>query len=209
MKQLLMPVDPVVMYFEIFFLLITTISCFLIYFMTKELYELTEHKGIKYFRRGFLFIAIANLGLVIMPLLIGLIDRRRIFEFFGLFNFIGLGYLFASLYSKKIKEYYIYLLTIVIFLVGLLFRTRAFMLIYSSILIIALGVISFMKLRNEKKKKHFSQIYMIYILIFLSWLFMLILDVFDNFYLESRLYNEIIMGVIFVYILYLILKKTK
>ena len=209
MRPELIPTDPVIIYLEIFFLLLTTISAFLIYFMTREIYQLTEHKGIKYFRRGFLFIAFANLGLLSTSLFMGLISKRFGFEFFVLLNLIGVGYLFASIYSNKIREYFIYLLTITVFLIGFIFRTRAFILLYSSVLIIALGVISFMKLKTEKRKKHFSQIYIIYILIFSSWLFMLIGRVFDDIYTQTRLYNDIITCMIFLYILYLTSKKLK
>ena len=42
---------------ELVYSVILTISCLIIYFKTSEIYKLTSHKGIKYFRMTFLFFA--------------------------------------------------------------------------------------------------------------------------------------------------------
>jgi len=42
---------------ELVYSIILTISCLIIYFKTSEIYKLTSHKGIKYFRMTFLFFA--------------------------------------------------------------------------------------------------------------------------------------------------------
>ena len=212
---MILPLDPIFIYLEIFFISISAICTFLIYFKTKEIYELTESVGIKYFREGFLFLGIANIILILNHLFMTWLIANEIrgirvpFEFFALFNLIGLGYLFASLFSRKIKEYYIFILTLSIFLLGFLFRTKGLIFIYLAILIISLGIISFIKLKTKKKEKHFSQIYLIYILIFFSWVLMIFGRVFNDIYLKGRLYHEIITAFIFMYILYLVIQKLE
>jgi hypothetical protein len=44
---------------ELVYTFIIVILCFLVYFKTKELYALTKHKGIKYFRTAFLLFGLA------------------------------------------------------------------------------------------------------------------------------------------------------
>lgn len=44
---------------EVIYLLIVIALCLIIYFRTKDMYDLTGHKGIKYFRSAFLFLALA------------------------------------------------------------------------------------------------------------------------------------------------------
>lgn len=49
-------IDPVI---ELVFSLIVITTCFVIFFKTKEIYELTEYKGIKYFRYTFVFLGLS------------------------------------------------------------------------------------------------------------------------------------------------------
>jgi hypothetical protein len=44
---------------ELVYTLVIVLLCFLVYFKTKELYDLTRHKGIKYFRLAFLLFGVA------------------------------------------------------------------------------------------------------------------------------------------------------
>ena len=53
---------------ELTFATIIVVASLIIYLRTKELYELSEHKGIKYFRNTFLFFALAAQKLMIMVL---------------------------------------------------------------------------------------------------------------------------------------------
>lgn len=213
----LLEFNPYVFGLELFFTLIIIFSSYYIFSKTKSFYQLTEHKGIKYFRKGFLFISLAHVVLLLNILFrINLfyfesINPRFIFGFFGLFYFIGIGYLFSSMYSKKIKENYIFTITILVFLLGFYFQTKTFMFIYSAILIISLGLISISRLKKSrnKKKKLFSQIYIIYILIFLSWLINFLSKVFISLDLRGRVVNVVITGLIFLYISYLVIKKLK
>ncbi len=47
---------------ELLYTLIIVIICFMIYFLTKEIYDLTKHKGIKHFRSAFFFFGLAYIS---------------------------------------------------------------------------------------------------------------------------------------------------
>ena len=206
--------DPLTLGIEMFFTLIIIFCSFSIYYQTREFYNLSEHKGIKYFRKGFLFIGFSHIIMLLNILFKSpefsfvFINTKLFFGLFGLFFLIGIGFLFSSMYSKYIKEYYIYLLTLSIFTLSLLFQTRTFMLIYSSILIISLGVASFYKLKKSKKKS-FSQIYIIYLLVFFSWLISIIGRIITDIPFKGKTLNLVIIAIVFLYILYLVVKKLK
>lgn len=149
---------------------------FFIYFKTKELYDLTEHKGIGFFRKAFLFFGISFFigffGFIFKNFLRGLeFDHRYLVFFLILSNLIGVFYLFASLYSKKIKSEWKYLLTIFGIVALSLFTANPRYLIFTQlVLFLILAVISYGKLYSNKNKKRFSQIYIIYMLLFLFWI---------------------------------------
>ncbi|MCB9370376.1 hypothetical protein H6501_02145 [Candidatus Woesearchaeota archaeon] len=199
--------------FELFFISLIVLSSCIIFFRTKEIYQLSEHKGIGFFRKGFLFFGLAYFFLLLNTIFrseIYSLHEENIFLFFGLYNiftFLGTAYLFSSLYAKKIKEYYLYLFTFVVFLLGFLFHTKPLFSFYSMVLVLLLGFVSIYRLRG-KDKKYFSQIYIIYILFFFSWLVSFLSMVFTRLDL-GRTLNVIILGCAFLYILYLVVKKLK
>lgn len=207
-------IDPTILTIDIFLILIVVLSCLIIFFKTKEIYKLTEHKGIKYFRKGFLFIGFSH-----TLLLFTLINKQNIIlnssihpKIFlltiGIFGLIGLTYLFSSLFAKKIKEIYIYLSIIAIATITIIPHTKFILLFYVSILILTIGIISILKLK-QGNKKYFSQIYLIYISIFTIW----IITIINQFILDLGRYtptiNNSIKAIIFLYILYLILEKLQ
>ena len=208
------PYNPLFVYIEYFSLFIIILSSFIIYYKTREIYNLTEHKGIKYFRKGFLFMGFAHIFLLLNILLrpelfLGFDFGRGVgFPLFNLFNFIGIGYLFASIFSKKIKEYYIYVITLSVFFLSFLFQSRLLIGLYSLVLIFGLGIVSIMKFRKGNKR-YFSQIYLIYILIFLSWILSMIVKVISDFYLTGRFYVIIFNAIFFMLIVYQVLHKMR
>jgi hypothetical protein len=96
---------------EFAFTVIAAAFCFLIYFRTRESYELTRYRGIKYFRDAFLFFGLSY----IMRFITGLMFFYRNFniplarELFGpltmlplsYFSTIGIFYLLFSVVWKK------------------------------------------------------------------------------------------------------------
>jgi len=199
---------------EILFLVLIVLSSLYIYSKTKKIYELSEHKGIKYFRYGFMCFAISHSFLILHSMLKNMIFKTRILENFFLFEvyswiyLTGILFLISSMFSDEINEKYIYFGSLFIFILGIFFESKFFMIIYSTILIIILGIISIIKLYKDKKK-HFSLIYIIYILVFSSWLVSFVGRIFTNIYVRGNIINDILRSLIFLYMAYLVNKKLK
>lgn len=208
---------------EIIYTLIIVILCFLIYLKTRESYNLTKHRGIKFFRNAFLFFGLAyafrllfgivmfsnfSLGLWlprwILPLLI-LLPTSYL-------STMGLFYLMLSSVWKKPTNQYLLVTGHVtaIFLSIITFLTRSheiFVLLQLALLVIAVG---FSIITSHKVKKKFSHIKIIYILILIFWLINLwTLKPQRMFSPEIKIILQIISVTIFGFLYYRILKWTK
>jgi hypothetical protein len=154
----------------------------MIYFGTKELYELSGHKGIKYFRQAFLFFAIAYFSRSFIKFLMSYFNIGAIMEmplFFGpltlliflYFNTIAVFYLVQSLMWKKWgngtgKIILFHILALIISLVNI-FYLSSLIYLWSHILLLVFILISTLA-SSEKIKNH--KFYYIYILLFVFWL---------------------------------------
>ncbi len=171
-------IEPMFPQIEILGFLIIIVCSFLIYYKTKEFYELSNHKGIKFFRKAFLYFGIAQifglLSYISHFYFFGpeeILEGRDIIPFLLLSNLIGVFYLYASLYSKKIKHEWPWIFGI--FVIVILSLIIDFRLVFAlmTILFIILGILSYHRYSENKKKKHqFSQIYLIYMLLMLYWI---------------------------------------
>lgn len=197
--------------FEVFFTIIVVLCSFLIYFKTKEIYSLSEHRGIKYFRNGFFFIGFGNVVTflhLISILYTFMIPMVFILTLSAMFTIIGITFLFSSMYAKIIKEYQIYGVALVLLIIGILFHTPIIMVLYSTILLLALGIVSFLKYKKSKKKR-FSQMYIIYMLIVLTWIIGIFARILTDIPFGGKIINAIVSGIVFLYILYLVIEKLK
>jgi hypothetical protein len=166
---------------ELVYTLIITIICFSIYFKTKESYDLTKLKGIKYFRNAFLMFGIAFiLRLVISITLISSnfldihIPRKILFPIFlvplGYLSTIGIFYLLFSSYWKKFrgKKMFVFAHGIALILAIVNFFTHSpDVLIYLQTILL-LGSIIFGLIKKHKKK--ITKTTQLYSLVFISWL---------------------------------------
>ena len=173
---------------DFIFSLVVLVSCALIYFRTKELYDLTAHKGIKYFRNTFLFFGIAfairfifhlilSAGInpiLFRPLTWGILE----FAFFAMAyaSTMALIYLIYSIFWKKIDKYFkdrVYLLHIIALAIAFLSITSEpiLFLAFQAALYILLIIISIINYRKTK-----SKIYLVYLLIFALWIINSILE---------------------------------
>ena len=163
--------------------------CFLIYFKTREIYELTKHKGIYYFRNTFLFLGISYFFrfLILSFAISGRIMEFSIFpehliviltSFFLVAYFSSLA-IFSLIYSmvwRRIegglleKRYSIHLIALVISLIVFAFRSHVLLLILQTGLLLLLVIVAYMNFKLKDKKRPFSQIYFIYFLLILFWI---------------------------------------
>ncbi|MBT3464056.1 hypothetical protein HOD20_02735 [archaeon] len=206
--------------YSIFVILISLV----IYFRTRHMYKLTEHKGIKYFSYTFLFFAIAYLFRFVSRILFRLIfDPTTIRSFpreylrFGDLIFIyasvmsGLFLLYSVIWKKiKLKEKTVILFFNIFAIIAMLFdfflRNPFIHISMITILFFATVIISFNKSKKSKKKHPF---YVAYVLIFLIWILNLISIEISKFLHELRFGIYVVSCVIYILILLRVLKINK
>jgi len=211
---------------EIIYSFIIIICSLMIYFGTKELYELSSYKGIKYFRQAFLFFAIAfffrsfikyllvyfnvNAILEISPKTFNLLFSQTTLLIFMYFSFIAVFYLLYSVMWKKWnhsnKIYLFHFLTLAIAVIITISRNP---LIYLGLNILLIIFILFVFLFASKNKKHKkNNLYIIYILLFIFWILNIIDILVPTIFIQFRILIYLISLGIFLTILYKVLKKV-
>lgn len=180
-------IDPTRLFVELSYTLIIVFFCFTIYYKTREIYDLTKHEGINYFRLTFLFFGFAYISrfvfvlLKLMGVTFDIYFPRYIFGniplvLIGYFSTMAILSLTYSILWKKLHIKHIFLIFNIIALLisGIAFISRssfiltlaqAVLLIFTSI-IIAYYVVS--------KSGKISRLYILYILFFLFWMVNLI-----------------------------------
>jgi len=203
---------------ELIYAFVIILCCLIIYFATKELYNITKHQGIRYFRLSFLFFAIALFFRSFIKFVLILFNSRTLFDIaprafagvttfiFMYFSLIAIFYLLYSLIWKKDKKnlgiYLMHLLALVITIITILLGN---ILIYIILNVLILILILYLIYQKKSKKK--SGLYFIYLLLLVFWIFN-ILDIFIPNFLQSLqlIIYFVSIGIFFV-ILYRVLTK--
>ena len=214
---------------EIIYSFIIIACSLMIYFGTKELYELSFHKGIKYFRQAFLFFALAYFFRSFIKFALVYFNVGQIFDIyprtfhFGLgqialfifmyFSSIAIFYLLYSIMWKKWngnskKIYLFHLLAFVIAISSILFKNP---LVYLGINFLLLLFVIFTfhisrKQSNHKKTKH--NLHIIYTLLFLFWTINIVDILIPNFFRTFQLFIYLASSGVFFAMLYKVLKKV-
>lgn len=211
---------------EIIYSFIIILCSLMIYFGTKELYELSSYKGLKYFRQAFLFFAIAYFFRSIIKFLVSFFNIRGIVEFpqrvFGImtgpvalfifmyFSSMAIFYLLYSSSWKKFKEnkntiYVFHLIAFFIALLLVIFKNPTLYLILNLIL---LGITFFTIYiaSNGKNKNH--PFYKIYFLLTLFWILNIIDILIPGVFQTTQILIYLASAGIFFAILYKVLKKV-
>ena len=173
--------NPLWMAVELAFSALVIVLCLMIFFRTKELYRLTKHKGISYFRYTFLFFALAFLFRFAFHLfsISGMVfDFRFPRQIFGplpllftsYFSTVAILYLLMSLLWKSVNTEHFLAATHVVALsvavLAFLFRLAPVICLIQLIIIVATLVLAYVKSRHSKG---FSRLFMIYALLFVGW----------------------------------------
>ncbi|KHO47840.1 MAG: hypothetical protein QJ16_C0006G0014 [archaeon GW2011_AR1] len=210
---------------EIIYSFIIILCSLMIYFGTKELYELSSYKGLKYFRQAFLFFAIAYFFRSIIKFLLSFFDVRGIIDFpqrvFGImtgpialfifmyFSSIAIFYLLYSASWKNLKEnkytiYSFHILAFVIAFLSVVFRSPS---IYLGLnLVLLLLTIFTIFIAKEKKGKH--PFYKVYFLLTLFWILNIIDILLPGFFSTTQILIYLASAGIFFTIFYKVLKKV-
>jgi len=214
---------------ELIYSFIIIVCSLMIYFGTKELYELSSHKGIKYFRQAFLFFAIAYFFRSFIKFLLTSFNVSRIFDVsyrmlnftfgqitlfvFMYFSFMAMFYLLYSFVWKKwngnSKKIYLFHLAS-LFLSGIIILTQS-ALVYLCLnalilLFIIYAVCTASKCSKKKSKKH--PLFLIYVLLFIFWILNILDILVPNFFQTFQILIYLISLGIFMTILYKVLTKT-
>lgn len=206
--------------------LIIIISCGIIYFKTRDLYKLTSYKGIKYFNNAFLFFGISIFSGLIVRIIVAFLKTNTLLyssnfgppfiSFWILISvYAGLmagSYLIYSLIWKKISnpEKFEWMTPLILSTIAvlLMFILKIFVLPVI-ILLFLVAVILAYKFRNSRSKKGISQLYLIYTLLFASWVTSVISHIFIMLSTAISVFLQFISVCLFLIILYKVIKDTK
>ena len=183
---------------EIIYSFVVIVCSLMIYFGTKELYELSSYKGIKYFRQAFLFFAIAYLFRFIIEFITISFNSQvlgiypMIFDYFALFVFMYLSslsifYLVYSMSWKKFKDrskmpYICHAIAIIIAFASIFFRNEIFYIGINILLlvsaIIMVGIASYNQKHKLKKKNNLLMTYLLLFIFFILNVFNILVPIF-------------------------------
>jgi len=211
---------------ELLYSFVIIVCSLMIYYSTKEMYELSLYKGIKYFRQAFLLFAVAYFFRSFIKLMLVYFGTSRIIDinprFMGsitLFIFMFFGslavfYLVYSLMWKKWNEKStiilgtFYLISILISFI--IITTRQIEVFFGvSIFLFAIAVFGmYLVDRESKNKKKKSNIHIIYTLLFIFWILNMIEILIPNMFQFYQILLYLSSLGIFLIILYKVLKKS-
>jgi len=204
---------------EMIYSFVIIVCSLMIYFSTKELYELSSYKGIKYFRQSFLFFALAYFfrSFIIFVLIFFEIPIRDLQELgiFILFIFMysstmAIFYLLYSILWKKWNNHknkilLLHFIAIVISLISISIGAIEILLTLQIGLFLFVTLVNYFSYKKSKKK---NRLYAIYILLFAFWILNIIDILISIFPGELQLFVYFSSIGIFLMILYKVLKKT-
>ncbi|MAG39405.1 hypothetical protein CMI41_00340 [Candidatus Pacearchaeota archaeon] len=210
---------------EIFYAFIIIACSLMIYFGTKELYELSSHKGIKYFRQAFLFFALAYFSRIFIKFLLSYSSVAQVLDvstkawsgllalialpFFMYFSAMAVFSLVFSVAWKKLPKKGITMsvlkfVAVFLALIVLFFRNSAAYLFINLILFFLVLIVVFM----AKKSKSKYSLYTTYVLLLVFWI-LNILDILVPWITVGfQLVLYIVSSGIFLMILYKVLRRT-
>ena len=216
---------------ELIYSFVIIVCSLMVYRATKEMYELSSYKGIKYFRYAFLFFAIAYLFKSFIKFLLVYFGASRIIDITP--GIIGMITLFAFMYFSSLSVFYLlysliwkrwsgrygiitsfHVLAVAIALITIT-TTSIAVLIGINIFILAIAIIGLIITYNESKnhrisknKKKVSNMHLIYTLLFIFWIFNIVQVLVPSFLQFSQILVDLASLGIFLTILYKVLKKS-
>jgi hypothetical protein len=209
---------------EILYSFVIIVCSLIIYFGTKELYELSSYKGIKYFRKSFLFIALAYFFGSFIKLTLVYFDIDKIFGFspfifrpltlivFIYFSSMAIFYLLYSIMWKKWngksgKIYLFHSLALIVALVSVLSNNKLVYIGLNFLLFLFVLIIFYIDHRDRGNKAKSNNLYIIYVLLFI-FLILNIIDILIPEFLQNiKLLVYLTSLGVFLAILYRVTKK--
>lgn len=208
---------------EILYAFVIILCSLMIYFGTKKLYELSSHKGIKYFRLTFLFFALAYffrsfIKIILIDSTLGISNQLSqiifgplIFMIFMYFSAMSIFYLLYSVMWKKWDKnpnriYLFHLLAAAIAITCTLFHNSLIHFLINIILFIFIIFVVTIAKKHSKKKKGFNTFY-IYVLLLAFWIINLLDLLIPSVFYGLQIFIYLASMSIFLAILYKVLKN--
>jgi len=214
---------------EILYSFVIIVCSLMIYFGTKELYELSSHKGIKYFRLSFLFFAIAYFFRSFIKFIVMYFNIETIFNFspktFGIlfgpatmfvfmyFSAMAIFYLLYSVMWKKLEKspnkiYLFHFFAFIISLITIIFM-NPFVYLWMNLLLLSCVIfIYYLSRKQSKIKKSKHNLHIIYTLLFSFWVLNIIDILIPTFFKTFQLFIYLASIFLFLLMLYKVIKKT-
>ncbi len=197
----------------------------MVYFGTREIYNLSSYKGLKYFRLSFLFFAIAYFFRLAIQFITTTFNVHEILELYPVvigyasllifmyFSSMSIFYLIYSVLWKNLKNnsrtvYIFHAIAIAIAVASIVFNNVLFYLGLNLILFIFAGIFIYLSSHNPKfrsKKSRFDKVY----IFFLAFMILNIISILVPTFLETlKLLLYLASLSIFFIVLYKVLKKS-
>jgi hypothetical protein len=191
-------------------------SAFYIFFKTKEIYELSNHRGIRYFRLTFLFFALSFLMKVVMRgtrlLDHHWVSKGVMTEFLLIITLLeafALVFLFSSIFWRKIKSRELSFAIVgllVLFGLCLIFLSYQLFVVFNALLLMVSVVLVLFKLFKGRRKKKAAKLYVLYLGIIGFMIVVNFVDyLLDMTFLTGWLYST--MTILFIILVYKVVKK--
>lgn len=192
----------------------------MIYFATKELYELSQHKGIKYFRLSFLFFALAYTFRFLTQFIVLSLGHPRTFNtniglvsnasllLFMYASTIAILYLWASNHSKWFEKpssvVILHAISILISIFCIITMSFELLVLIQVILIMILAFTSY-----QGKKKPTNQLRFLYVLLAIFWALNLIDLLLPKYLFQTQLLIYLASIALFLILLQRVIRRAK
>jgi hypothetical protein len=210
---------------ELIYSFVIILCSLMVYYATKEMYELSSHKGIKFFRQSFIFFAVAYFFRYFIQFFLISLNLEDILEFSPFF--IGGISLFVFLYSSSMAIFYLLYsvmwkkwnntksknilfntLAIIIALIGTFTKGMEIYLFLNFILLIFVTIVLFVAYKDSREKKKGKNMLWIYFFLFLFWILNVINIMLPRFLEMYQIWIYLISIFLFMAILYKVLRKA-
>lgn len=210
---------------ELIYSFVIIICSLLVYYSTREMYELSSYKGIKYFRQAFLFFAIAYFFRYFIQFFLFFFNVRHILEFSP--RYVGWISLFVFLYASSMAIFFLLysvmwkrwnhstskivlfnLFALIIALLGSSLRGIGVWLILNFILLAFVSFVLLVAYKDHKARHGRSGLFIIYLLLFIFWILNILDILIPEFLQVYQLVIYLISIFLFMIILYRVLKKA-
>jgi hypothetical protein len=210
---------------EAIYSFVIIVCSLMVYYATKEMYELSSYKGIKYFRQAFLFFALAYFFRSFIKFILVYFNINEILEFsprilgpitlflFMYFSSMAIFYLMYSILCKKWessrnKIYIFHFLALAISIISVISRDPLIRICLSLILCLVVIMIVYLAYTESKEKKKKHNLYVVYLLLSLFWILNIVDIVTPKVLGTFQLIIYLASLGVFLLVLYKVLKKV-